>query len=74
MARIKAIKKSIIGKNLVRALSLRDIIIVFWQYNQLGSINIINLSLSLEKDIYKLGLILDIISLFVDNKEGEGLK
>jgi hypothetical protein len=74
MARIKAIKKSIIGKNLARALSLRDITIVFWQYNQLGSINIINLSLSLEKDIYKLGLILDIISLFVDNKEGEGLK
>jgi hypothetical protein len=33
MARIKAIKESIIGKNLARALSLRDITIVFRQYN-----------------------------------------
>jgi hypothetical protein len=33
MAKIKAIKKSIIGKNLAKALSLKDITIVFKQYN-----------------------------------------
>jgi hypothetical protein len=31
--KIKVIKKSIINKNLARALSLRDITIVFRQYN-----------------------------------------
>jgi hypothetical protein len=68
------VKESIIGKNLARALSLRDVTIVFRQYNQLGSIDIINLPLSLEKDICELGLILDAIGLLVDNKEGEGPK
>jgi hypothetical protein len=68
------VKESIIGKNLARALSLRDITIVFRQYNQLGSIDIINLPLSLEKDVCELGLILDAIGLLVDNKEGEGPK
>ena len=67
-------KESIIGKNLARALSLRDVTIVFRQYNQLGSIDIINLPLSLEKDVRKLGLALNTISLLVNNKKGKGPK
>jgi hypothetical protein len=38
MARIKAIKENIIGKNLARALSSEDVTIVFRRYNQPGSI------------------------------------
>jgi hypothetical protein len=55
-------------------LSLKDITIVFRQYNQPGSIDIINLPLSLKKDVYKLGLTLDAISLFINSKEDKGLK
>jgi hypothetical protein len=40
----------------------------------LGSIDITNLPLPLEKDVYELGLALDAIGLLVDSKEDEGLK
>jgi hypothetical protein len=71
---MKVIKENIIGKNLAKALSSKDITIIFRQYNQLGSINIINLPLSLKKDIYKLGLILDTINLLINSKKGKGPK